>query len=116
MTNPTNKEETRAPHSRELAEYVDGLIEAQRETRGDYLTYGTPDPELVDIAALLRREPSVEEVARVIANQLLEQDGAEPEADPFGGENYKWPWIDQGEVDFLQIAQAVAALWGREPG
>ena len=59
------------------------------------------------------RMPSREEVARAIACDLMRQDYDE-ESDPFTagleGE-MTWSYIDQGEVDFGQIADRILALF-----
>jgi len=53
----------------------------------------------------------VEAVARAMATCLAEQDGDYSREEVFPHGVLKWPWIDQGEVDFSRCARAaIAAL------
>lgn len=64
-------------------------------------------------AALLRREPSVEEVAEAFYTARVGAAGFNP------FRVTEVPWNDLPECfkdEYRQAAQAVAALWGREPG
>ena len=58
-----------------------------------------------------------EEMAREIARELMRQDGDDiaPDHDPFPHSRLTWGYIDQGEVDFGKIVDALAALQAKEP-
>lgn len=94
------------PHSRELA---DRLTDPNFRGPFQHLRDWSELDRLHDeAAALLRREPSVEEVARVIAPNGWA--AWEAEGRPLPASAYH---KTRGS---LTTAQAVAALWGREPG
>ena len=82
MTNPTNKEGL-------VARLTDPNFRGPFQHLRDWSELDRLHDEA---AALLRREPSVEEVAAAIFDNLGKSD------------------------DVMRAAQAVAALWGREPG
>lgn len=87
------------PHSRELADRLEKSCGPDK---------GLDGPLAADIrqaAALLRREPSVEEVAQIVRMACREWESSPVR----GGIKARNNAVDRA-------AQAVAALWGREPG